>query len=405
MSHQVQPMNKLEALSKVLRVEVITSEADFDALKHDWDELLDDSNQRVYFLRWSWNRHWWRAYAPPHGRLYLVTCRDESGQLVGLAPLYWRQASSAAAPLLREVLFLGTGIPITTSEHLDLITRRGYEQPVAAAVVARVIKDRQVDRLWLSEIPITSILLPHLRRAIGPRHQLRVCNRSHYIDTCGEWDSIKRSLGRSMKAQLGGKTRRLLEVDNCRFHCVETPEELEPAMDSLVRLHQARWRSKGEPGSFALSSFEGFLKASMRSSFANGRVLLWTIELEGQTAATLLAFVDNGIAHYFQGGFDPAYSKYSLGSVMLGLCLRACIDEKQLCQFNFMGGDTSYKARWTNLGLDSVELEWLRPGLRSILFQLYQGAVQRGKSLVRALVPKSIRATRRAAKRKRIQGG
>ncbi len=400
MSNQVQSINKVVHLSNDLHVEVLNSEEGFDALKDDWDELLNDSNQCVYFLRWSWNRLWWRAYAPLHGRLYLIVCHDKSGRLVGLAPLYWRQTSTPLISRLSELLFIGTGIPITTSEHLDLITRRGYERQVSDAVAATVLQDRDIDRVWLTDIPITSIALPHLRRAMGPRQLLRVCNRSHYVDTRVDWDTFRQGLGRSMRAQLGGKIRRIFNLDSCEFRCVETKEELEPAMDALVRLHQARWRSKGEPGSFALMSFEEFLKAAMRSTLAEGRLQLWTLTLDGKVAAVLLGFLDNGIVHYFQGGFDPSYSKYSVGSVMLGLCIGSCLEEQSVRQFNFMGGDASYKARWTSLGLDSVEFEWLRSGARSSLFRIYESGEIAGKSLLRTVVPKTIRA----AWRKRIKG-
>jgi len=391
--------NRLTHASNDLHVAVVHSEEEFDALQNDWDELVDNSNQCVYFLRWSWNRLWWKAYAPLEGRLYLVVCRDQSGQLVGLAPLYWRRASTPTIPSLNELLFLGTGIPIISSEHLDLITRRGYEQQVAEAVAETVLQDRSVDRLWLSEIPITSIALPHFRRAIGEQHHLTICNRSHYVDTRMSWDEFKDTLGRASRTKLSRSTRRLDRLGTCEFHFVETQEELEPAMNDLVRLHQARWRSKGERGSFAMGSFERFLKEAMQSTLDDGRLRLWTLALNGETAAVLLAFLDNGVAHYFQGGFDPKYARDSLGTVMFGLCIRACIEAETIRQFNFMGGDAAYKAHWTELGLDSVALDWLRPGVRSSLFRIYETGELAGKSLLRTVVPKTIRAARRRRKR------
>jgi hypothetical protein len=68
---------------------VLTHETDFDAIGGEWDALVSSSCQHgVFFLRWHWNRVWWRMYAPPHSELFLIACRDRSGQLVGLAPLY-----------------------------------------------------------------------------------------------------------------------------------------------------------------------------------------------------------------------------------------------------------------------------------------------------------------------------
>jgi CelD/BcsL family acetyltransferase involved in cellulose biosynthesis len=387
-------------LSK-LRVERFSTEEEFDSLRQDWDELLDDSNQCVYFLRWSWNRLWWRTHAPPHSRLFLIACYDGSDNLVGLAPLYWRERSLVGVSRLQELVFLGTGVPTSTSEQLDLIARRGFEQPVAAAIADYLLQASDVDRLWLSEIPIASIMLPHFRRAIGPSQSLKICNRSHYVDTSQDWESFNRSLRKSMRTNVTYYTRRLFKLFDCKFQRVQTLEELEPAMDTFVRLHQARWESKGEPGSFALPSFEGFLKDAMRSTLAEGRLQLWTLELDGVTAAVLLAFVDNGVAHYFQGGFNPMFTKESLGTVMCGLCIKDCIESPEVKEFNFMGGDPSYKERWTSASRDSVALEWLRPNLRSQSFAIAEQSRNVGRSFLRLVTPGIVKEKVQAARRRK----
>ena len=102
----------------------------------EWDELVEESRQRVYFLRWDWNRTWWRTYQPPGGHLFIITCREENGRLVGLAPLYIVQRRTAGIAHIREALFLGTGIYTDTSEYLDIIARNGFEQAVVEALVA-----------------------------------------------------------------------------------------------------------------------------------------------------------------------------------------------------------------------------------------------------------------------------
>jgi hypothetical protein len=37
---------------------VLSSEAAFDDIEYDWQQLLDHSEQSVFFLRWHWNRLW-----------------------------------------------------------------------------------------------------------------------------------------------------------------------------------------------------------------------------------------------------------------------------------------------------------------------------------------------------------
>ena len=119
-----------------LTTAVITTTEEFLKLQRDWDRLLDDSNQVVYFLRWRWNQLWWEHFAPAGSELRIVTCRDDGGALVGLAPFYLRRQWVFKVFQVRELLFLGTGVLTKTSEYLDIAARRGEEQSVAQAMAA-----------------------------------------------------------------------------------------------------------------------------------------------------------------------------------------------------------------------------------------------------------------------------
>ena len=150
-------------------------------------------------------------------------------------------------------MFLGTGIYAQTSEYLDLIARRGREREVAEAVVRHLQASAEWDRLWLNEIPASSIMLPYFYNALGDDTQITFCNFSYYIDTTESWDVFSRQISKTLRKNAFRLTRRLFESRDCKFHRVETAAELKPAMDALVRLHQARWTSKGEPGSFSIT--------------------------------------------------------------------------------------------------------------------------------------------------------
>ncbi len=117
-------------------------------------------------------------------------------------------------------------------------------------------------------------MLLHFRRAIGEEHSLEVCSRSHYVDTDMDWKARLRTVGKSMRYNLTRRVSNLFEEYDCRFHLIENADELEPAMDALVELHQARWQSKDEQGVFALPGVEEFMKEAMRASFTEGRLRL-----------------------------------------------------------------------------------------------------------------------------------
>jgi CelD/BcsL family acetyltransferase involved in cellulose biosynthesis len=375
-----------------IKAAALTDEAAFDALAHEWDRLVDNSSQRCFFLRPSWTRLWWNYLRPPDSRLFIITSRDETEELVGLAPFYIKQRRTAGIPHIREINFLGTGVYAHSSEYLDIIARRGYEGAVAQSVTSLLRASDEWDRLCLSEIPASSVMLAHLLEAIGGDYEVEVCSRAHYVETTGSWETYLSQIGKATRTSLRRRTRSLFENYDSRFQLVETPEELEPAMDALVRLHQARWHTKGEPGSFALPRVEEFLKEAMRISLREGRLQFWTISINGEIVSVRMGFFDNSKVYGFQGGFDPALSKQGLGSVHMALCIKACIEDENIQEYDFMGGGESYKNTWTQTTRESVRLVHLRQGFRSSAFTGMEMAKRVGKSLLRATVPAQIRA-------------
>lgn len=356
------------ASASTLEVQVHHADATLDALRVEWEELLAHCAQSSFFLTWSWVRLWWRTYAPPHSKLYLLTCRDSENRLLGIAPFYWQQRRFAGVPHLRDLNFLGTGAGIKTSEHLDLLARSGYERVFAEACATTLLQRQDWDRLWLWNIPEQSRVLPHLHEAFGQESRLNVCDHPHYIDVSADWETTQQSWTRKFGNNIDRCARNLQKQYTTEFRRVETPDELEIALDEFVRLHQIRWTAKGASGSFAYPKFEGFLREAMRQALCEDRLAFWTYHLDGQCVATLLAFLHNGVAHYFQGGFDMEYARHSLGSVMVAQCIRACAEEPRIHEFDFMGGGATYKDSWTKTTREAFELEVFRPTLGTLLY-------------------------------------
>jgi CelD/BcsL family acetyltransferase involved in cellulose biosynthesis len=354
-----------------LQVELLTSVAEFEALAEAWDALLEQNATQAYFLRWSWNRLWWQTYAPAGSRLYLLACHDSEGTLLGLAPLYWQPRSFAGVPHVRELNFIGMGAALKTSEHLDILAKRGFERAVAEAIATFLQARNDWDRLHLWNVPDRSQVLPHLQKALGVT--ATECDHPHYISTDTDWETLRRTWARKFRYNIERCTRNLSKTHEAVFARVASSNvgqsELDATLDDFVRLHQMRWTSKGHAGSFTFPQFEAFLRTAIQQAFEDGRLRFWSYKLDGQCVATLVAFVENGVAHYFQGGFDPAYSKHSLGSVMVAQCLQDCVADPTIHEFDFMGGGSAYKDSWTEHTRTAFELEAFQPGWRTLLYQ------------------------------------
>jgi CelD/BcsL family acetyltransferase involved in cellulose biosynthesis len=379
---------------------VLTDETAFGTLGDEWDELVENSDQRVFFLRFRWNQLWWKYFRPPQSRLELITCRDRSQRLVGLAPLYRRSYRTFGVTYASELLFLGMGVPRKTSEYLDVVARRGAEQAVAGAVID-ALSCAAWDRLRLFPVPGHSTMLPHLSAGLGARARIEVCDRAPYIDTSTNWNTFKSGLSRSMRRNVEYYDRRLFRAyPGCQFERVTSADALETGMNALADLHQVRWQAKGEPGAFS-PRFRAFLQEATRDAFCSSRLALWTLKIQGRIEAALVGFLDNGVLHFFQKGFNPAFAKYHPGFVLLALCLRDCFEDPAIRSFDFMGGPAAYKGLWASHAHANVIVEMTRPTFGAALFDACARAEDAASAAWRGIAPTSLRTLQKEWFRRR----
>jgi CelD/BcsL family acetyltransferase involved in cellulose biosynthesis len=304
---------------------------------------------------------------------------------VGLAPLYLSEQVHHGVVPLRQITFVGTGTELKTSEYLDIIAARGHERPVAEAIAAVIRARTDWDRLWLWCVPSKSATLPLLGGALGPAARITHLEEARVVNTSTDWETTRAGFSQNIDRVI----RHVFKVPGMQFSLVEHATDLEPALDDLVRLHQARWTSRGEPGSFVLPRFDEFLRETARQAFAEGRLRLWRLRANGVAVAALIGFHDGGTTHYLQSGIDPspAYRAYSLGRAIIGLAIRHSVGEPGTRAFDFMGGLAPYKRSWTPHVIETSELEMFRPTLRAGLFKVARGsrrALSRARRAYRA---------------------
>ncbi len=347
-----------------LDVHIHTSWQTLEPLSELWDALLEQNATQAYFLRYAWNQRWWQTFAPAHSRLFVMVCRDAKGEVLGIAPFYCQvQRCFKFFDWACELNFIGTGIELLTSEHMDVLARRGHEASVAQAIVKYLNTHRNWDRLRLLNLSADSAVLVHLQHHL--KTQPVTCDQAPFIGTQTSWEALRQTWSSKFRYNIERGQRRLAEAARAEFACVTTPEQLLSASDDFVRLHQMRWTSQGKVGAFADQKFEVFLRAEMRHALEAKRLRFWTYSLDGRCVAALIAFVENGVAHYFQSGFDVDYQKHSLGSVMVYQCLQDCVADPSIREFDFMGGSSAYKGSWTSQTRAGLVFDAWRPGFKA----------------------------------------
>src|SRR5262249_8081232 len=125
----------------------------------------------------------------------------------------------------------------------------------------------------------------------------------------------------------------------------------------LIQLHNLRWDARGG-GSTTFSSAAqlAFHDEATRIFLTRGWLRLYTLRLNGEVAAALYGFAYRGKFYFYQSGFNPEYSKHSLGLVTMGLTIQSALAES-LEEFDLLFGHEGYKALWASSSRALTALE------------------------------------------------
>jgi CelD/BcsL family acetyltransferase involved in cellulose biosynthesis len=203
---------------------------------------------------------------------------------------------------------------------------------------------------------------------------------------------VKSRFGANLRANIDRYVRRIQKQHKCEFSRVQTLEQVDEFMEAFVRLHQERWQSKGQRGAFALTGFKDFMCQTVREAFRSHRARLWMLILDGRCVGTLQAFIDRGVAHYFQGGFASGYEKYHLGSVMLALAIQDCLNADDVDVLDLMGGGGSYKRAWTTTAHEAVQVEIMNSRVMFFVYRCVRSGREQLSRLYRSILPGSLQS-------------
>ncbi|HEY3284012.1 MAG TPA: GNAT family N-acetyltransferase [Armatimonadota bacterium] len=323
----------------MLSTEVIGRWDELLALGPEWEAMEDAGGAPTVFQTYAWQGAWVRHQRK--GRCWSLTFRD-GRKLVGLAPLF--VSHPYRLPVTRLQL-LSTG----ASDYLDLLALPERRAEVSEAFFGAL---RERRRGWglvdLHQLREECELLPreHVeqQRHGGPWWRFHPQAVAPYTDLPQTREAFLEALGKKTRKNLG-YSRRVLE----REHSVELglADEgcLVQEMEAFFRLHQARWNKRWMPGQMAGARTRAFHLEAARGLLRRGKLRLHYLRLDGATVASLYCFSHGGVGYYYLGGFDPALSRYGIGTLLTAEAMMCAIDEG--CrEFDFLRGQESYKYRW-----------------------------------------------------------
>jgi CelD/BcsL family acetyltransferase involved in cellulose biosynthesis len=121
--------------------------------------------------------------------------------------------------------------------------------------------------------------------------------------------------------------------------------KLDEHLDVLFALHTARWRARGEEGVLSSTAVQRFHRDAAHALRAAGLLRMYVLRLDERAAAAFYGFSGHGRTFYYLSGFDPAFDRFSPGTLIVGHAIEQAAREG-VTQFDFLRGREAYKYRW-----------------------------------------------------------
>lgn len=294
----------------------------------EWWDLWQRCPAATPFQTPAWLLSWWRAFHP--GRLVTVAARRK-GRLVGLAPFYLDG---------RRLLPLG----ISLSDYLDLLIDPDLCDEAGQAIVKHFCHREPDWDEW--EFPE----LQPGATALGLACPSGLADSIHDQDPCPVLMLPASTEG--LREVLPSRKRRKLRLAHNRAArrgevTIEraTGDGVSQAYSELVRLHEARWRSRGAPGVISDERVRGLHGMALEQLSRRGLLRLYVLSISGQVASIYLGFRHQDRAYGYLTGFDPDYAFGSPGTILLAHAIEESVREGAR-EFHFLRGDEKYKYGW-----------------------------------------------------------
>lgn len=340
-------------------VEEVADLGEFEALRDEWDELLQASGSDCLFLTWEWLFTWWKHLAGDR-QLAILTVRSEA-RLAALAPFCLRPRSLLRRRALPALEFLGNGC--VGSDYLDFIVRRGFEGEARRAMAPALAKRQQA--LDWTQLRRGRSFAAQVAADLGEmdwRVSETVTNTCPFIRLAGvSWEEYLATLGAEHRYNFNRKWRRLTRDYSVEFGQIRAEEDCRESIDLAIDLHNMRWRERGRSDAFHTAGLVEFHREFSRLALERGWLRLYILRLNEKPAACLYGFYYGKTFYFYQSGFDTAYQKQSVGLVAMGLGIQSAVAEGAE-QYDLLHGDEEYKSHWSRESRELARLELYPPG-------------------------------------------
>ncbi len=352
----------------MIKVNRISTTEEFAAIRKEWNDLLSVSNANSIFLTWEWAFSWWENFSNANNTLFVLTITDDN-KIVAIAPLVITKKIFFGFFSIREIHFLGQ--KIVNGEYLDFIIASDCRKRKIVKFIFEYLDNHreQWDILRLTDISEGSLNMEHFANiALDRKYKFyrKLTTICPFIVLPESWQAFNLSIKKGIRNNLKKQKRRLQKQFELSFDLYDSLH-INEELKKFWSLHEMRWKSRGLPGVFVDERKKNFYyNIAYRFSEKNW-LKLWFLKINSKPVAALFGFQYNNKIYALQAGFDPKWSKYSIGQILLGNVIENAI-LKGCQEFDFLRGTEPYKYDWGAIDKRNIKLELGHRNIKTTLF-------------------------------------
>jgi hypothetical protein len=349
---------------------------EWEPMRERWNYLLRQSCSDTIFLTWEWLYTWAECYICKGRKLNIIAIYDKD-ELMGIAPLYINHINYVPFRL-RQIEFLGS--PETSSDYLDVFSKRGKEREVAKRVYKYLYDE--MSSAW-----------DILKFENMPSNSLFFANFSDYIKNDGKYfesqagafcPCLKLPLKKDVFfSELSPNRRKRYNYDmGVMKRCGEVqytssqPANGDNAIDNFLSLYKKRWGHNN-------TQFYLFLNKFISKSNGKGLISIDFLNVDGKDIAGLFFLRYRNVISLYLMATDTNYNKkISIGNILTGISIEKAINDK-FSAYDFLKGNEEYKFYWTKEGKRCLNFYSYRRSLVTLMFTTKRMIKNIGKILLR----------------------
>jgi len=340
--------------------QVITGEAEFLALKDDWNSLFETNPRHRPFQAWDWVSAWLKHLAGPHV-LYVMCWRNKSGELQFILPLIRATGNGRyPSPMLMSICGYGP----ECSDHTSCLRAPFLDAQIGEIVAESIGLFCGDERIVLGNIDGIDdypFKLSSILEATGRTFRQRCFEICPVVELGDSWDSFLQRFSSNFRSQTRRYYNRIAKHDTLSFERVD-PSASKKFADDLIKLNRNRMGVKGKVSSLEDPAFRDFLMEAIPAMANSGLAWLDVVKDGSHVIGAALNLVHGDCVYYYMGGFDDSATKLRPGTALFACVIMRSIDES-FTKYDFLRGTDSYKYRWGGVDQKTYQIDVYPKGL------------------------------------------